>query len=51
MRRARIVRIEWDADNANDINSTDIRKALRKWLDFSVTITGEPSFTVKESVG
>jgi hypothetical protein len=50
MRRARIVRIEW-SPRIGEAEPTleDIEAAFKFHLDRRVTVTGEPSFTVKES--
>jgi hypothetical protein len=51
MRRARIVRIEWDD---RDLEPTDewIQYALALYLGAinQITVTGEPSFEVKEDI-
>jgi hypothetical protein len=53
MRRARIVRIEWDSENNPSLGLTEIQYALRHHFGFSILVCGEPkdspSFTVKES--
>jgi hypothetical protein len=56
MRRARIVRIEWevlarDETGREILTAVDIEETLQESYrdDLKITVTGEPSFTVKES--
>jgi hypothetical protein len=57
MRRARIVRIEWeDSEPIHDdylcgkLDNGDIQYALEKvFREYKFTVNGEPSFTVEES--
>ena len=51
MRRARIVRIEWDREDAlADLLNASISNALLRYFDYGVrfTVSGEPSFTVEK---
>jgi hypothetical protein len=46
MRRARIVRIEWDWDE--ELDNETITDALDRYTGAHYDVTGEPSFEVKE---
>jgi hypothetical protein len=47
MRRARIVRIEWDDHDLEPTNDL-ISDAVLEYLGAEYTVSGEPSVTVKE---
>jgi hypothetical protein len=58
MRRARIVRIEWevlarDETGREILTAVDIEETLQESYrdDLKITVTGEPSFTITESGG
>lgn len=52
MRRARIVRIEWEDIDGTELEVADIIQAFHAAATFRpdehVTVTGEPSFDVEE---